>query len=137
MRATLVLIVLLGGCEDTRRASDRRRDDDDRVRDKLDHVQTKLDDLQARISPPPVAVPTVPATVSSGAYECDELIRLVRCSFDKAGAAIPPEALKAFEDGAAAWKDALANSYTRQSTIDACKMSLDAGRSGFDAQGCY
>lgn len=132
MRAALVLIVLLGGCEDTRRASPRDRRDDDRgrIEQKLDITQGKLDDLQAKLVTPP-------ATLGTGAFECDELIRLTRCAFTKAGAAIPPEAAKAFEDGVAAWTQALADSVTRDATISACKMSLDAGRDGYAASGCY
>lgn len=77
-----------------------------------------------------------PAFDTVGAPECDELIKRTRCSFDKAGAAMPAESKKAFEDGVGMWRDNLKNDATRQATIDACKMSIDAGKDGWTAQGC-
>ena len=47
-----------------------------------------------------------------------------------------PVARKAFEDSVGAWKQALSNDATKQATIDACKMSPDAAKDGFAAQGC-
>ncbi len=77
-----------------------------------------------------------PAFDTVGAAECDELVKRTRCSFEKAGAAMPPESKKAFEDGVGMWRDNLKNDATRQATIDACKMSIDAGKDGWTAQGC-
>lgn len=72
----------------------------------------------------------------TGIVECDELIVRTRCSFQKAGSAMPSEAVKAFEDAVQMWKEASVNEATRQATIDACKMSIDFGRDGWEAQGC-
>lgn len=72
----------------------------------------------------------------TGSPECDELIKRTMCSYQMAGSAVPAEAIKAFEDGVAAWKDALKLDSVRQAVIDACKMSVDAGDAGFDAVGC-
>jgi len=136
----LVVLVAVAACEDTRRASRRDRyeesgqsyggrvrRDDDGLQRKLDDIQGKLGDLQGQLA--------APATL--GAYECDELIRLMRCSYDKAGTAIDDTARKALEDGLTMWKQALDSPTTRQTTIDACKLSLDAGRSGWASMGCY
>jgi len=79
---------------------------------------------------------TAPAAASTGAAECDELVKKTNCMYDKSGAAVPPEARKAWDDGVKAWTDALKNEATKQATIDACKMSLDAGKAGFESVGC-
>ena len=73
--------------------------------------------------------------VSTGAAECDDLIKKTMCMYDKTPGT-PPEAKKAFEDSVKAWQEALKNDATKQATIDACKMSLDAGKDGFAAVGC-
>ncbi len=72
----------------------------------------------------------------TGAAECDELIKKTLCTYQKAGEAVPIEALKAFHDATGYWKEAIDDKSTRAATIDACKMSLDAGKDGFAAQGC-
>ena len=76
------------------------------------------------------------ATPSTGAPECDELIKRTQCSYEKAGPAMPAEAKKAFEDSVKAWTEALKNDATKKATIDACKASLDGAKAGFEAQGC-
>ncbi len=139
MRFTLALlvVVLVTGCEDDRRAyrGDRRARrspfGSQTTNSKIDDLQAKLDDLQTKLNG---------ADLSTGAYECDELIRLTLCSYDKlgsSGSTYMADAKKAFTDAAVAWREALQNSATRQATIDACKMSLDAARSGFNSSGCY
>jgi len=71
----------------------------------------------------------------TGAVMCDELVAKTRCMYAKTPDA-PPEALKAFNDSVAAWREAVANDATRQAVIDACQMSLDAGHDAFAAMGC-
>lgn len=44
---------------------------------------------------------------------------------------------KALEDELQTWKQALDNPSTRLTSIDDCKLSLDAGRSGWASMGCY
>lgn len=138
-RYVIAALVMLAGCEDTRRADRSPREGgrsyggfdpygSSRVNKKLDDVQAKLDDLQAKL--------VVPATPALGAYECDELIRLTHCMYDKTPG-IPPDTRKMFDDALQYWRDALDNPSTRQATIDACKMSLDAGRQGFNSAGCW
>jgi len=77
------------------------------------------------------------APVGTGAEECDGLIARTDCLYEKSGARMPPEAQKAWSDGVEAWTAALANDATRQSTIDACRMSLDAGYEGFASLDCW
>jgi hypothetical protein len=79
---------------------------------------------------------TAAAAPSTGDPVCDELIKKTMCSYEKAGAAVPAEAKKAFEDGVKAWTEALKNEATKKATSDACKASLDGGKAGFDAVGC-
>jgi glutaredoxin len=79
---------------------------------------------------------TAAAPASTGDPVCDELIKKTMCSYEKAGAAVPAEAKKAFEDGVKAWTEALKNEATKKATSDACKASLDGGKAGFDAVGC-
>lgn len=83
-------------------------------------------------APPPTA-----AGESVGAAECDELIARSRCTFKLAGSAMPAEAVKGFEDSVKTWKDALAaGGASRAATIDACKMGLEAGKTGYEMSGC-
>lgn len=73
---------------------------------------------------------------STGNEHCDALIGRTMCMYDKAGEGVPEEARKAFLDGVSAWSDALRNETTRQATIDACRMSLEAANEGYEAVGC-
>lgn len=73
----------------------------------------------------------------TGAAACDALVMRTTCTFDKAGAAVPAESRQAFADGVEAWRDALKNEATREATIDACEMSLEAGFPGYEATGCW
>lgn len=139
MRVAIALaLVVATACEDTRRADSRDRDrhaGDEVEVDDSDKLRAYSQSQIAKKRLSRILADAQPAT--AGAYECDELIRLVRCMYDKSGTAISADMRKLFEDGVKAWQDALGNSATRQATIDACKMSLDAGRQGFDAVGCY
>lgn len=137
----IAALVMLAACEDTRRADRSPREggrsyggfdpyDSSRTKRRLDDVQAKLDDLQAKLAQPQ------PATPALGAYECDELIRLTHCMYDMTPG-IPQDSKKMFDDALRYWRDALDNPSTRQATIDACKMSLDAGRAGFNSAGCW
>jgi hypothetical protein len=72
---------------------------------------------------------------STGIPECDEVIKRSKCSFEK----IPDEAMrKQAEDGfkqmAAAWKGIPEEA--KQATADGCKQALEAGKAGWEAQGC-
>lgn len=137
MRVAIALaLVVAGACEDTRRADPRdRRDHAEDEVDDSDTLRAYSQSQSAKKRLSRILADAQPA--AAGAYECDELVRLVRCTYDKSGSAITDDVRKMFEDGVKAWQDALGNAALRQATIDQCKLSLDAGRQGFNALGCY
>jgi len=97
------------------------------------------DDFDGYVAPEPAApdgYASRTSFTSTGNEICDALIGRTLCMYDAAGEGVPEEALKAFRDGVSAWTDALRNEATRQATIDACKMSLDAAHEGYKAVGC-
>ncbi len=113
------------------KADDKKADEKKAEEKKAD--EAKADEAKADEKK---ADDTAAAAPSTGAPECDELIKRTMCSYDKAGAAVPAEAKKAFEDSTKAWTEALKNEATKKATIDACKASLDGAKAGFEAQGC-
>lgn len=151
MRAFAAVALVLGlvGCEKSKDAkSEDKQDDvtanakpDDKAEAPSPQAAAKVDAAAA----PVLAAPAVDAaavaaatttTTTLGAPECDELIARTRCTYATVPGDVMADAIKAFDDAVAAWKDGLGNETTRQAVIDACKLSLGYGKAGFDAVGC-
>lgn len=70
----------------------------------------------------------------TGADECDALVKRTLCMWQQYPTSA--DVLAMFTDGVGYWREALQDDATRQATIDACAMSLEAGDDGFSAVGC-
>ena len=127
MRRALALAVVLAACGGS----------SSKPKDTTPEATTPNEDAPIENVAPeePVEEPEPSTTsFSTGAAECDELVKRTLCLYDKAN--VPAEARKAFDDGVEAWIEGLRDDATRQATIDACKMSLDAMLSAFASLGC-
>jgi hypothetical protein len=69
--------------------------------------------------------------VPTGDPLCDELVRLMWCMTKDV-----PDAQKAVADASVMYRDALANSASRQATIDACKQAMPSMRDAAKSVGC-
>jgi hypothetical protein len=111
--------------KDEKKADDKAKPADDKATKPADDKAKPADDTAAKAPLPTTGDPT-----------CDELIKKTMCSYDKMGDAVPASAREAFMTGIKGWQDAIKNDATKQATIDSCKMSLDASKDAYAAQGC-
>ncbi len=72
----------------------------------------------------PAAPPVSADAGGTGSADCDVLITRVRCAH------------QAFDDEVRVWRELLLDDATRQATINACKMALDAADHDDRYEGC-
>jgi len=131
-------LTLATACDD-KKADDKKADDkkadakakaDDKKADDKKADEKKADEAKAEEKKA-----DAPAAESTGAPECDELVKKTNCMYEKTPG-MPAEAKKGFEDMVKGYTAALKNEASKQATIDACKAAVTSGKAGFDAIGC-